>query len=34
MVSEDDRYPHAGAQKFFNEVLVHEREFWQMSWQA
>jgi formylaminopyrimidine deformylase / aminopyrimidine aminohydrolase len=29
-----DRYPHEGAQKFFNEVLVHEREFWQMSWQA
>ena len=29
-----DRHPHEGAQKHFNEVLVHEREFWQMSWQA
>ena len=29
-----DRYPDEGAQRFFNEVLVHERECWQMSWQA
>src|SRR4051794_15615837 len=26
------RHPHEGAQRHFNEVLVHEREFWQMSW--
>jgi len=29
-----DRHPHKGAQQHFNEILVHEREFWQMSWQA
>jgi thiaminase/transcriptional activator TenA len=29
-----NRYPHEGAQKCFNEVLAHEREFWQMSWQV
>ena len=28
------RHPHEGAQRHFNEVLVHEREFWQMSRQA
>ena len=29
-----DRYPHEAAQQHFNEVLVHEREFWKMSWQV
>jgi thiaminase len=29
-----DRHPHEGAQLHFNEVLVDEREFWKMSWQA
>jgi thiaminase/transcriptional activator TenA len=29
-----DRHPHEAAQQHFNEVLVHEREFWKMSWQA
>jgi len=29
-----DRHPHEAAQQHFNEILVHEREFWKMSWQA
>src|SRR5262249_47873112 len=29
-----DRHPHEAAQRYFNEVLVHEREFWKMPWQA
>jgi hypothetical protein len=29
-----DRHPHAAAQQHFNEILVHEREFWKMSWQT
>ena len=29
-----DRYPHEAAQEHFNEVLVHEREFWKMSWEG
>ena len=27
-----ERYPHEAAQEFFNQVLQHERDFWQMSW--
>jgi thiaminase/transcriptional activator TenA len=26
-----ERYPHEAAQEHFNEVLVHEREFWKMA---
>jgi thiaminase len=26
-----ERHPHEAAQEHFNEVLVHEREFWKMS---
>jgi formylaminopyrimidine deformylase / aminopyrimidine aminohydrolase len=29
-----DRHPHEAAQEHFNEVLVHEREFWRMSWEG
>jgi thiaminase/transcriptional activator TenA len=29
-----DRHPHQAAQQYFNEILVHEREFWKMSWQV
>ncbi len=29
-----DRHPHEAAQQHFNEVLMHEREFWEMSWRA
>jgi thiaminase/transcriptional activator TenA len=29
-----DRHSHDAAQQHFNEILVHEREFWKMSWQA
>ena len=29
-----ERHPHEAAQKHFNEVLVHEREFWKMSWEG
>ena len=29
-----DRHPHETAQQYFDEVLLHEREFWKMSWQA
>jgi thiaminase len=29
-----DRNPHEAAQEHFNEVLVHEREFWKMSWEG
>jgi len=29
-----NRHTHEAAQQHFNEVLVHEREFWKMSWQA
>jgi len=28
------RHPHDGQQRAFNEVLGHEREFWQMTWQG
>jgi thiaminase/transcriptional activator TenA len=28
------RHPHEAAQEHFNEVLVHEREFWKMSWES
>src|SRR5881397_1810641 len=27
-----NRHPHEAAQEHFNEVLAHEREFWNMSW--
>ena len=26
--------PHAADQRHFNEVLVHERSFWQMTWEG
>ena len=26
--------PHAANQRHFNEVLVHERDFWQMTWEG
>lgn len=29
-----DRHPHEAAQEHFNKVLVHEQEFWEMSWEA
>jgi len=29
-----ERHPHEAAQEYFNEVLVHEREFWKMSWEG
>jgi thiaminase len=29
-----DRNPHEAAQEHFNEVLVYEREFWEMSWEG
>jgi thiaminase/transcriptional activator TenA len=29
-----ERHPHETAQKHFNEVLEHEREFWKMSWEG
>jgi len=29
-----ERHPHEAAQEHFNEVLVHEREFWKMSWEG
>jgi formylaminopyrimidine deformylase / aminopyrimidine aminohydrolase len=29
-----DRHPHEAAQQHFNQVLVDEREFWKMFWQA
>jgi len=28
------RHPQDAAQQHFNEVLVHEAEFWKMCWQA
>jgi thiaminase/transcriptional activator TenA len=28
------RHPHEAAQEHFNEVLLHEREFWKMSWEG
>jgi len=27
-------YPHPEAQSYFNNVLVQERDFWQMSWEG
>ena len=27
-----ERYPHEAAQEQFNMVLLHERDFWKMSW--
>jgi thiaminase len=29
-----DRHPHEAAQQHFNKILVHERDFWKMAWQA
>ena len=29
-----ERYPHEAAQENFNTVLVHERDFWKMSWEG
>jgi thiaminase/transcriptional activator TenA len=29
-----ERHPHETAQERFNEVLVYERDFWQMSWEG
>jgi thiaminase len=29
-----NRHPHEAAQEHFNEVLAHEREFWNMSWEG
>ncbi len=29
-----DAYPHPGQQTAFNEVMRHERDFWQMTWKA
>jgi thiaminase/transcriptional activator TenA len=26
--------PHADSQRFFNEVLNHERDFWRMTWEG
>ncbi len=28
------RYPHPRQQELFNEVLRHERDFWQMTWEG
>jgi thiaminase/transcriptional activator TenA len=29
-----DQHPHEEAQQYFNEVLVHERGFWKISWEG
>jgi formylaminopyrimidine deformylase / aminopyrimidine aminohydrolase len=29
-----ERHPHAQVQEHFNQVLVHEREFWKMAWEG
>jgi len=29
-----ERQPHEAAQECFNRVLMHEREFWKMSWEG
>jgi thiaminase len=29
-----ERHPHEAAQEHFDELLVHEREFWKMSWEG
>lgn len=29
-----DQHPHEAAQEHFNEVLAHERDFWNMSWEG
>jgi formylaminopyrimidine deformylase / aminopyrimidine aminohydrolase len=29
-----EQHPHETAQERFNEVLVYERDFWQMSWEG
>jgi thiaminase/transcriptional activator TenA len=29
-----ERYPHEASQELFNEVLMHERKFWKMSWEG
>ncbi len=29
-----DAYPHPGQQPAFNEVMRHERDFWQMTWEG
>lgn len=26
--------PHADSQRYFNEVLIHERDFWRMTWEG
>lgn len=28
------RYPHSDAQQAFDQVLVYERDFWQMAWEG
>ncbi|MCS7315286.1 MAG: hypothetical protein RMI94_13010 [Bryobacterales bacterium] len=28
------RYPHPEAQRVFDQVLIYEREFWQMAWEG
>ena len=29
-----ERYPHEGAQRAFDAVLQHERDFWKMTWES
>jgi hypothetical protein len=29
-----ERHYHEAAQEHFNEVLMHERDFWKMSWEG
>lgn len=29
-----ERHPHEAAQEHFNRVVIHEREFWTMSWEG
>jgi formylaminopyrimidine deformylase / aminopyrimidine aminohydrolase len=29
-----ERHPHPASQEHFNAVLLHEREFWKMSWEG
>ncbi len=28
------QHPHPAAQDYFNQVLVHERDFWKMAWEG
>jgi thiaminase/transcriptional activator TenA len=29
-----ETHPHAESQRYFNEVLIHERDFWRMAWEG